>query len=552
MSTVIYNYRVIDPSTEKYVDINKTPLDILVNVEVKLVVIDNNYEGDGGVIDSSSTFFNRTLKLGTGLKTPGDRFEFEEPPIFVDGTKSDSVQLRVNLGGRSMDASDTFKSFWAKWSEKCGEKGYDAKATDNGALVNGPYFGLQIIQTFKGDATFAGFSHTDYLFVPFFVNKGNECNRKNCVDPSFDFYDTTSDDIDVKLLQFNTELVVTKQIRVAEQKIDFEISLQNYQAQLIAQSAELILSTYDYEPDSFTKVITRLLEFQQGTLITALDFTRNADLTQLYNLLGPTNGIQNEIESLAGLYPSITIEDGEGIPYGDGIPGIYSFFGWGFKGDDLFSVVNKDETSRSNYGIITRNNVQIFDTRSEFGSLYGREYFVPADYISWGSDAGWSYGDIIECTITVTDYVGETINFVKSNYGFELDSVSSGVTIARGVESGIYNSLVESEWDNSISPSGTTWNSEYNAGGGNFGWNNLPTVSSRTFGTFYSALDDNPNDNIIGLELVMRDLTTNQYWAIKFTDWVPSDKGGGFEYERRLINPTGTVRTFKDTLVWKK
>ena len=247
---------------------------------------------------------------------------------------------------------------------------------------------------------------------------------------------------------------------------------------------------------------------------------------------------------MAGIYPEITIEDGEGIPYGDGIPGIYEFFGWGFDGKDLFSVVNKDATSISNYGIITRNNVEIFDTRDEFPSLNSREYFTPADYIIWGTDAGWSNGDIIECTITVTDYVDETVNFVKSNYGYETDVVSSGVTITRGFDGGIYNSNVESEWVPEVSPSGTTWNSN--------GWTNLANVNGRTFTTFYSAIDEDlSSESIVGKELVMYDEITDEYWAIKFTSWTNSDKGGGFEYERRLINQAGTPKTFKDTLVWK-
>jgi hypothetical protein len=296
------------------------------------------------------------------------------------------------------------------------------------------------------------------------------------------------------------------------------------------------------------------LEFQQGTLISSLDFAENANLTQLYNLLGPTNGIQNEIESLAGLYPEITIEDGEGIPYGDGIPGIYEFFGWGYNGNDLFSVVNKDATSISNYGIITRNNVEIFDTRDEFASLQGDEYFIPSDYINWGDNAGWSNGDIIECTITVTDYVDDTVNFVKSNYGFETDVVSSGVTITRGLNGGIYNTNFESEWDENVSPSGTTWNSEF-TDSEDYGWENLANVDGRTFGTFYDALDGAIGNNIVGLELVMYDETTDEYWAVKFTSWTQGQggqsQGGGFEYERRLINQTGTAKTFKDTLVWK-
>ena len=540
MSTVIYNYQVLDPSTGKYVDTNRNPLDITINVQVKLVVINDDFDAEGGIIDSSLTFFNSNITFGGGGIKGG---------LLLEEGETTTTQLRVYLGKEGMDGSDIFKSFWAKWSDICGEKGYDPKDYQEG--ISESYFGLQIIQTFKGDSNYAGFSHTNSLFVPFFGNAGESCNRKSCNLPEFNFWDTTSDTIDVRLLKFNTQEIVEKQIRVAVEKTIFEQDLENYKSQLIAQSPELILSTYDYEPNNFTKVITRLLEFQQGTLVTSLDFTRNADLTQLYNLLGPANGIQNEIESLAGLYPSITIEDGEGIPYGDGIPEIYGFFGWGYDGSDLFSVVNKDNTSISNYGIITLNNVEIFDTRDEFASLYGMEYFRPEDYISWGANAGFANGDEIECLITVTDYVGETINFVKSNYGFETDVFSSGVTITRGVNGGIYNILAEPDWDQSVSPSGTTWNSSYNAAGGDYGWLNLDNVAGRTFGTFYNALDGAIGDNIIGLELVMYDETVDEYWAIKFTQWTQGGNGGGFEYTRRLIDPTGTERTFKDTLVWK-
>ena len=146
---------------------------------------------------------------------------------------------------------------------------------------------------------------------------------------------------------------------------------------------------------------------------------------------------------------------------------------------------------------------------------------------------------------TVTDYVDDTVNFVKSNFGYETDVVSSGVTITRGFDGGIYNSNVESEWDSGLSPSGTTWNSE--------GWGDLANVDGRTFGTFYSAIGDNlSSESIVSSDLVMYDETTDEYWVVKFTSWTNSDKGGGFEYERRLINQLGTAKTFKDTLVWKE
>jgi hypothetical protein len=544
MSVVVYNYKIVDPETGIYIE-KPVKLNILINCQVKLVVIDDNYDSDGGVVDSSSTFFNANLPFGGGL-------DLTEKPVGLIEAKEGVYQLRVDMT-KSMNESEPFKSFWAKWSEKCGEGGYDPKDYETG--ISGPYFGLQIIQTFKGSADFAGFSHTDYLFVPYFGNKsGEKCTIKYCENTNFDFLNTTSKSLELKILTFDSQAIVKRQVQVAQEKVNFEQELKNYQAQLIAQSDELILSTYEYQPTNFTYVITRLLEFQQGTLISSLDFAENANLTQLYNLLGPVNGISNEINSLSGIYPEITIEDGEGIPYGDGIPGIYEFFGWGFDGKDLFSVVNKDATSISNYGIITRNGTEIFDTRDEFASLDGYEYFTPSDYILWGNDAGFEYGDIIECTITVTDYVDDTVNFVKSNYGYETDVVSSGVTITRGLNGGIYNTNVESSWNDSVSPSGTTWNSEF-TDSEDYGWSDLANVDSRTFGTFYNALDQNIGSNIIGRELVMYDETTDEYWAVKFTSWTQGQggntQGGGFEYERRLINQAGTAKTFKDTLVWK-
>ena len=68
-------------------------------------------------------------------------------------------------------------------------------------------------------------------------------------------------------------------------------------------------------------------------------------------------------------------------------------------------------------------------------------------------------------------------------------------------------------------------------------------------------MDQNIGNNIVGLELVMYDETTDEYWVVKFTSWTQGQggntQGGGFEYERRLINQLGTVKTFKDTLEWK-
>ena len=67
-----------------------------------------------------------------------------------------------------------------------------------------------------------------------------------------------------------------------------------------------------YEPNSFTKVITRMLEFQEGTLNHAIEYTNKIDLKPQKQYL---IGINNMINMLTSMYPDIDIKKGEGIPY---------------------------------------------------------------------------------------------------------------------------------------------------------------------------------------------------------------------------------------------
>jgi hypothetical protein len=68
----------------------------------------------------------------------------------------------------------------------------------------------------------------------------------------------------------------------------------------------------EYEPTSWVYVITRLLELNEGTIEPALRFTKNAEMSVENKRL---TMIQKTIENLLNLYPDITIDDGEGLPY---------------------------------------------------------------------------------------------------------------------------------------------------------------------------------------------------------------------------------------------
>ena len=85
-----------------------------------------------------------------------------------------------------------------------------------------------------------------------------------------------------------------------------------YESQ-VSGDVDLEIDTAEtYEPTTFKNVITRLLEFQVGTLQPALEYTKTAKLTTEYDRL---NTMDKLINILSKMYPNITIDDGEGIPY---------------------------------------------------------------------------------------------------------------------------------------------------------------------------------------------------------------------------------------------
>lgn len=85
-----------------------------------------------------------------------------------------------------------------------------------------------------------------------------------------------------------------------------------YESQIVGELDIEIDTTEDYEPKTFKNVITRLLEFQEGTLQPAIDYTKTAKLTTEFDRLTTIDKIINIISKM---YPNITIEDGEGLPY---------------------------------------------------------------------------------------------------------------------------------------------------------------------------------------------------------------------------------------------
>jgi hypothetical protein len=86
-----------------------------------------------------------------------------------------------------------------------------------------------------------------------------------------------------------------------------------YESEVVSNIVDVELPTNDpYEPISFAQVITRLLEFQVGTLTPGISHAKSLNLETEYKRLDTLNKVINNITRM---YPKITIDDGEGIPY---------------------------------------------------------------------------------------------------------------------------------------------------------------------------------------------------------------------------------------------
>ena len=108
-------------------------------------------------------------------------------------------------------------------------------------------------------------------------------------------------------------------VSIAERKIVVQNAYDTYLTAKAAYEATLasaetieLEQVEKYEPSNPTYIATRLLEFQAGTLNAAIRYASDARLdTQLDYL----NRINKFIGYYLQLYPTITIDDGEGIPY---------------------------------------------------------------------------------------------------------------------------------------------------------------------------------------------------------------------------------------------
>jgi hypothetical protein len=119
-----------------------------------------------------------------------------------------------------------------------------------------------------------------------------------------------------------------------------------------------------------------------------------------------------------------------------------------------------------------------------------------------------------------------------------VDVIDTGVALGRNSnQGGLLNTLEDNlngynEGSYDGEPTHTEWNTE--------GWDNLDNVTTRVYDNFFDMKQALPNNDLIGVEIIMHDTLNDKYYTFKFDRWSVGDNGGdgGFGYVRRLINHT--------------
>ncbi len=92
----------------------------------------------------------------------------------------------------------------------------------------------------------------------------------------------------------------------------YTITKSNIEQKISLSDKEIEIVTEDYEPINFNYVVTRLLEFKEGTLNAGLTFCEQFGLKKELEIL---KTIDRNVLRMSELYPKLTLDDGEGIPY---------------------------------------------------------------------------------------------------------------------------------------------------------------------------------------------------------------------------------------------
>lgn len=119
-----------------------------------------------------------------------------------------------------------------------------------------------------------------------------------------------------------------------------------------------------------------------------------------------------------------------------------------------------------------------------------------------------------------------TLDFTKTDYGSEEDCITSNVCITRGDQQGLFNSVVEPDWDTNApnGPSDTEW---YEGTCG-------PNPSSHTYDKWVFIMAGTPPASV-GNDYCVHLITDDLYLDFHINSWTQEANGGGFSYTRTAL-----------------
>ena len=232
---------------------------------------------------------NINSKISINLTVTDDKNYFDSSETLYQQTSESDENGLVSFDLSDVIKSATFSKFYRLYSEKYKIEFRfvieTLKAENyNYFITKGSFSPEYLTDKETSEYFFEDYDYTQN--VDFFYLTPKDPNQQKTI---------TSLKAEYKVVEM--EYLVAKTLYETEIKSTTEISLEKEN---------------DYEPSTFKNIITRLLEFQVGTLEPGIKYTSEAKLTDINTKL--TN-ISKLINLIIRQYPDVKIEDGEGFPY---------------------------------------------------------------------------------------------------------------------------------------------------------------------------------------------------------------------------------------------
>jgi hypothetical protein len=324
-----------------------------------------------------------------------------------------------------------------------------------------------------------------------------------------------------------------------------------------------------YATGTFTSITGT--NYNVGSGFTVYSINANTDYVN-YNTYG-TNYVAGDVITLLGanltngttpennITITVTRVDGLGQPYeytsSGTVPRVWRTNNINDGGNDEYDTGNYIDSSYDdripyNQGLTVADGADFFGTGSSYSFAYEEGIFglfvtgnssTSIGTSGSGPDSGSTiisgniYGPntaaqtfdnaVTHINLTNDSYAGPLITFIKLDDTNEVDEVSDGLHIARDNGGGWLYNPQEDDGHGSSTPTGSLWNND--------GWNDFTDVESRNYVSL-ATIWQNRFSSIPGARMVMKDTTTDKYWAVEVLSW---GLNGGFSYTRQELDLDG-------------